>query len=1305
MSATIRDILAGFQSANLDALNAADFASIQSLSGLTFGQDGLFASPIDVSAFLTNVELVDNLLFAVNDASSDIDALEAYLLQANPGYFALYTQESDRLQAQVNAVWDATNPSLWDFMTAEFSVLTTALTGIATTFYSAIVSAAAAAGTHLFGAATTIGTILTPAALNDYAKVVGAGTALAVEFEDLLRNGFDFVEVLEDLNTAMQSNNPQDLADAIDATLDNIGGFVSQADRLADLLSPVQKLDPKISAVLKIASALNDFGEALNKAKVLQEAADDPNLTETSRNFIDDVLFYTRVEYLEHAADVLAAIKSVAAFLPGSTVVVSYLTDAVGVLSDVASDYNASRWEIDAARFDTLSGLLSVLAEYQVLLGAALYEADRLNGGLWGTDQDTTGPLADITAEYQNVLAQVAAQDSQDSVTVQNLAAVLGNVSGGIGAQRAVVDYSGYAARPGDDYTLYFTPDAAGSDYIWDGTTTDFFSLSSFEHYTVTGTEGRDFIRTEGGRDVIRAGAGDDYVFAGIGADHVWLGRGDDAFDTQDMDDQVFGGAGFDILYVSWSTFTTGVTLQTGATTGQWQGFESFSGTLTQGDDVVIFDGGFLETISGRAGFDQITVDYSGFAARGGDEITLYFTPDAAGGDYVWDGTALDYFDISTFERYFITATAGHDFIRTEGGNDVIRAGGGNDSVRGGAGRDFVWLDAGDDLFETWDMDDRAFGGVGYDTLIVDWRGFTTGVTLGIDMTTGQWQGFEHYSGTLTLGDDVLVYEGAYLDTISGHSGFDQISVDYSDYAARGGDLFTLYFTPDASGSDYIWDGTALDYFNISSFERYTVTATAGHDYIRTEGGNDVIRAGAGNDNVQGGLGRDFVWLDAGDDLFETSDMDDRAFGGTGYDTLIVSWQGFDTGVTVRNNAGGGQWQGFEKITGTLTQGDDVVVLSRGLIGSLSGYTGEDRITLNYSAYAARGGDGYTLVFTPDQLGSDHIWTGSGTETFNISSFERYILIATAGHDYVRTEGGNDIIRLGDGDDNANAGGGNDVVLGGNGRDSLNLGGGNDRYIDTAEAGIGGRDTVSGEDGNDYINTGGGDDSLNGGSGDDTLLGGDGNDTVEGGKGTDLANLGNGNDTYTDAPQDEMDIVNGGNGNDSISTGGGGDRITGGNGADTIESGTGNDVVRGGNGADDVDLGSGNDRYTDTGEATADGQDTINGGAGNDYIHGGGGDDRIIAGTGNDTLVGGGGFDDFVFADNFGVNIIRDFNANNGNENIVLTDVSAIVDYADLLANHMRQAGANVRIEDGNGNMITLVGENLADLDESDFVF
>jgi Ca2+-binding RTX toxin-like protein len=157
-----------------------------------------------------------------------------------------------------------------------------------------------------------------------------------------------------------------------------------------------------------------------------------------------------------------------------------------------------------------------------------------------------------------------------------------------------------------------------------------------------------------------------------------------------------------------------------------------------------------------------------------------------------------------------------------------------------------------------------------------------------------------------------------------------------------------------------------------------------------------------------------------------------------------------------------------------------------------------------------------------------------------------------------------------------------------------------------------------------------------------------------------------------------------------------------------LDGGSGTiDVLKGEDG-DDILRVSGNSRGSLNGGI---GNDVIEGGSANDNIAGGSGTDRISGGGGNDLILGGSQSDTFVFEDNFGVDRLTDFSSVN-TEDIDLSGVTNITDFADLLANHLATDGGTgfALIVDG-GNSIRLDGWTVADiggglaLSNQDFIF
>ncbi len=225
---------------------------------------------------------------------------------------------------------------------------------------------------------------------------------------------------------------------------------------------------------------------------------------------------------------------------------------------------------------------------------------------------------------------------------------------------------------------------------------------------------------------------------------------------------------------------------------------------------------------------------------------------------------------------------------------------------------------------------------------------------------------------------------------------------------------------------------------------------------------------------------------------------------------------------------------------------------------------------------------------------------------------------------------------------------------------------------------------LAGLAGNDYQDGLGGADELKGNAGDDTLIGGAGADQVQGGVGNDLflASVGDGNDdylggqgldTYSLARTNAAAIVNLATGS-STSLDTGTDKL---NEIENVTGGTGADIITG-NGLANV----------------------LAGRNGNDVISAAAGVDTLIGGAGNDSLTGGLGNDTFVFAANFGHDIVTDFLAGTllAHDTLDFRGLG-FTSFADVLVH--TDAGVNAVIHAGS-NDITLTGVTKAMLNAWD---
>jgi serralysin len=110
-----------------------------------------------------------------------------------------------------------------------------------------------------------------------------------------------------------------------------------------------------------------------------------------------------------------------------------------------------------------------------------------------------------------------------------------------------------------------------------------------------------------------------------------------------------------------------------------------------------------------------------------------------------------------------------------------------------------------------------------------------------------------------------------------------------------------------------------------------------------------------------------------------------------------------------------------------------------------------------------------------------------------------------------------------------------------------------------------------------------------------------------------------------------------------------------------------------------------------------DGDDSIYGGNGADTLRGGKGSDLLDGGKGNDLLYGNSGPDHFVFAENYGKDVITGFDANGGagSQDFIVADYDDVVDIDSY--------GDNVVIDFGSGDVLTLLDVDKDDITAADF--
>jgi Ca2+-binding RTX toxin-like protein len=346
---------------------------------------------------------------------------------------------------------------------------------------------------------------------------------------------------------------------------------------------------------------------------------------------------------------------------------------------------------------------------------------------------------------------------------------------------------------------------------------------------------------------------------------------------------------------------------------------------------------------------------------------------------------------------------------------------------------------------------------------------------------------------------------------------------------------------------------------------------------------------------------------------------------------------GFDAlGMAAIGLSSNGQ---FQIIDGQTVHGTATATLSNGSTLAIAD------VSLNWkNETQVIDADGTTRVITlPNFMaGSEYVGTESDDITFGNEGNDVHRL--GGGNDYVLDDLGDDEVDAGAGNDMIFTGAGNDVILAGTGDDNVWSGAGNDLIFADDETGAGndfvmsgeGNDVVFGGDGHDFVAAGTGNDVVSGDAGDDKLFGESGSDALIGGDGADELYGGAGND-----------LLDGGDGNDLHDGGEGDDRMEGGLGNDTYSVDSEEDsVVEGVNAGNDTVYSAVNfnlsvnlENLTLTGSTAILGlgnseSNVLIGNSANNDLGGFGGNDVLDGGAGVDRMFGGEGDDVFIIDEN-----------------------------------------------------------------------
>ncbi len=180
---------------------------------------------------------------------------------------------------------------------------------------------------------------------------------------------------------------------------------------------------------------------------------------------------------------------------------------------------------------------------------------------------------------------------------------------------------------------------------------------------------------------------------------------------------------------------------------------------------------------------------------------------------------------------------------------------------------------------------------------------------------------------------------------------------------------------------------------------------------------------------------------------------------------------------------------------------------------------------------------------------------------------------------------------------------------------------------------------------------------------------------------------------------DEAGDDHGHGGDDDLAGDDGDDDLSGHGGDDHLDGENGDDHLHGNGGDDDLHGGAGDDKIVGNG-----GKDDLFGDEGNDHLKGQGNGDRLDGGADDDVLIGGGGQDVYVFARDFGDDVIKRFD--HGKDKIDLSQINGLT--FQQLAIERAHGDTIITIDKGTVTEATITIDKVTGgktVDDSDFLF
>ncbi|MCP4172972.1 MAG: calcium-binding protein, partial [Fuerstiella sp.] len=684
----------------------------------------------------------------------------------------------------------------------------------------------------------------------------------------------------------------------------------------------------------------------------------------------------------------------------------------------------------------------------------------------------------------------------------------------------------------------------AGTNVVIGGAGNDSVSAASGTN-TILGDEGRATLFTDGtlklilstnlgvgGHDQITLVDGINSVIAGFDNDIISVGSGTNfVFGDEGRREVLTDGAGIPTGITEVTSLNGSVGGQDNITVGSGYNVVAggansdtiaVNGTTASARGIVLGDNGLMRLSNAGT---LLSIHSTEFAGGNDDDITLTAGSNAViggqGDDNITAGSGINTIlgddGIATFFvngdlqdiRSLNSGNGGHDDIQLTSGTNSVIAGSGNDAVNVGSGNNLIVGDEGEAIL-------NADGTVDQLRTLNSGIGGTDTVTLG--------------SGTN------VVIAGAASDSVSLGEGIATVLGDEGQRVVSRNPSGTI-------------TGTVIETIN---------DAVGADDTIVANGASSLVMGGAGSDTITGnaatGGGTDPSFIIAGDaaraefdgvdqlrlfltkspttgsaDTITLVSANDIVFGGTG-DDIIHAGDG-------NNIIAGDHARAVFDANGTLLT----------LQTTDTGFAGHDIITTGFGNGIVIGGSGMDSITIAG--GINKVLGDNGLATFDATGQLLELVsenLSDGSDDTIRTGGGNDIVIAGTGSDDVATTGGHNRILGDSGRLIFDASG-----ILRSMTSI---DDASGA--SDTINSATGDDLIIGGEGSDVVAATGGHNIIVGDFGNIIFDvLGILTQVFT------RDVA--GFGADAVTTGPGNDIILGGAGTDNINAADGNNVVAG----------------------------------------------------------------------------------------------------------------------------------------------